>query len=993
MPSVLASNKQGQSSLWRFAISGDLPIVVLTIEDAAHLEVLRQLLRAQDFWRRHGVVADVVAIVGSKEAGQVAQRALVNTAMTLVSSTDAIAMVGKSGGVFLLAAADVPEFDSVLLQSVARVVMHARDGWPSLPAGAPVAARTPSILAAVGASETWPMPSLPVTSGLLPSKIKANLLFANGLGGFSANGSEYVVTSRPGCMTPLPWINVLANPSFGTLVSESGSASTWSENAQQFRLTPWSNDPVSDPNTEAFYIRDEDSGQFWSPTLQPSASTDASAGEHVARHGFGYSVFEHTAHGIESTLTTFVAIDAPVKFVLLQLHNVSGRARRLSVTGYVEWVLGEARRTSAMHVGTALDACGALFACNAYNTDFTGYTAFFDGHAEGAGSTARSQCCDRLAFLGQHGSLRAPAGMLQTRLSGSVGYGLDPCAAIRLPVDLAAGLTQFFVFRLGAGSTADEARKFVRGTEGLTSAREALAAVRRHWDHTLGAVKVKTPDQSLDIMVNGWLVYQTLSCRLWARTAFYQSSGAFGFRDQLQDVMALVHAAPELVREHLLRSAARQFSEGDVQHWWHPPSGSGLRTRCSDDYLWLPLATARYLQVTGDIRVLDQPVPLVEAPALRRSEVSSYGKPVTSIESKSLYAHCVLAIEHSLRTGAHGLPLMESGDWNDGMNLVGVEGRGESVWLAFFLYGVLMQFVDVAGQQGDALMVERCRTEAERLREAIERSGWDGDWYRRAWFDDGSPLGTSGNAECSIDSVAQSWAVLSGAADPQRARQAMAAVDRLLVDREAGLVRLLAPPFDHSSPSPGYIQGYVRGVRENGGQYTHAAVWSAMAFAALGEQSRAWEIFDMLNPVRHALSARAVATYQVEPYVVAGDVYAVAPHMGRGGWTWYTGSAGWLYRFAVESLLGLDVKAGVLSLAPHMPEDWNTFQLTYRFGATNYDIKVSRASDASTGPPCVTLDGIVMANAAISLVDDRRNHAVEVRIAARQVMDSLNAPA
>jgi cellobiose phosphorylase len=641
----------------------------------------------------------------------------------------------------------------------------------------------------------------------------------------------------------------------------------------------------------------------------------------------------------------------------------------------VEWVLGDLRPKSAMHVVTELRPdSGAVFARNPYNTEFPRRVAFFD-----AGDAVRTVSGDRAEFLGRNGTLRSPAAMTRDRLSGKVGAALDPCAAIQVPFELADGQEREVIFRLGAGRDADDAGNLANRFRGSSGAREALESVWQYWKHTLGAVHVETPDPSLNVLTNGWLLYQTLACRLWARSGYYQSGGAFGFRDQLQDAMALIHAEPHLVREHLLRCAARQFPEGDVQHWWHPPSGRGVRTHCSDDYLWLPLATCRYVMTTGDTGVLDEPVHFVEGRPVSTEEDSYYDLPGRSVEAAGLYEHCVRAILRGLGTGEHGLPLIGSGDWNDGMNLVGERGKGESVWLGFFLHEVLLRFAEVASSRGDLPFAERCRREADQLRLNIEREGWDGEWYRRAYFDDGSPLGSAGNSECRIDSIAQSWSVLSGAGNADRSRMAMEAVDRRLVRRDHALIRLLEPPFDTSEMNPGYIKGYVPGVRENGGQYTHAAIWTTMAFAALGDRRRAWELLAMINPVNHAGSPEGVATYKVEPYVVAADVYALPPHNGRGGWTWYTGSAGWMYRLIVESLLGLRLEVDKLRFAPCLPEDWNGFKVYYRYRETTYEIDVRQLSTGK-GETSVTVDGVPQPDGAIPLVDDRRNHSVEVVI-------------
>ena len=736
---------------------------------------------------------------------------------------------------------------------------------------------------------------------------------------------------------------------------------------------------MSDASGEALYLRDEESGQFWSPTPLPRGS----ATPYVSRHGFGYSVFEHSCCGIRSELWIYVALDAAVKFSVLKVRNESGRLRKLSATGYVEWVLGDLRPKSAMHVITEVDSkSGALYARNSYNPEFADRVAFFDVD----GST-RNLSGDRAEFIGRNGTLQNPAAMHRSQLSGKVGAGLDPCAAIQVSFDLADGQERDIVFRLGVGRNTDDADKLVQRFRGVLAARNALAAVSQYWDHTLGAVQVETPDPSLDVLTNGWLVYQTLACRVWARSGYYQSGGAFGFRDQLQDVMALIHAEPGLVREHLLLCASRQFQEGDVQHWWHPPSGRGVRTHCSDDYLWLPLAVCRYVASSGDTGVLDEPVHFLEGRLVSPEDDSYYDLPGRSAEAASLYQHCVQAILHGLRFGEHGLPLIGSGDWNDGMNLVGIQGKGESVWLGFFLCEVLRQFTEVAYAHDDTAFAERCKAEGIRLRQDLERHGWDGEWYRRGYFDDGTPLGSAGNTECQIDSISQSWSVLSGVSDGvgnlAHSRLAMQAVDDRLVRRDHALIQLLDPPFDKSSLNPGYIRGYVPGVRENGGQYTHGAIWTAMAFAALGERERAWELLTMINPVNHTRSQEAIATYKVEPYVMAADVYALAPHIGRGGWTWYTGSAGWMYRLIVESLLGLKLEGDKLHFTPCLPADWQAFKIHYRYRETVYHIAVSQArvgDGASSAVTSVIVDDVEQHDKVIHLVDDRQDHRVEVSV-------------
>ncbi len=962
-PNILLQNRRNQSGLWGYAISGDLPIVLLRIADPTHINLVRQLVQAHAYWRLKGLAVDLV-IWNEDHAGY--RQPLHDQIMGLIAAGVEADVADRPGSILVRLAEHIAPEDRILLQAVARAIVTDSDGSLAeqlrRKAGSPVAE---------AAHERPVRRRPPLQLDKEKTETRRDLLFFNGLGGFTPDGREYVITTTRDQMTPAPWVNVIANRSFGTVISEAGVANTWSENAHEFRLTPWSNDPVSDPGGEAFYIRDEEDSHFWSPTLLPSGGRTP----YVARHGFGYSVYEHVQDGIRSELWVYVAIDAPVKFAVLKVRNDSARPRRLSVTGYVEWVLGDLRSRSMMHVVTEIDAgTGALFARNPYSTEFGDRVAFF-----AVNNVSHTSSGDRTEFLGRNGTLSNPAAMTRPRLSGKAGSGLDPCAAIQIPFDLAQGEEREIVFTLGAAQDVDEAQGLVRRFRGPASARTALESVWQYWNRTLGTVHVETPDPSINILLNGWLVYQTLSCRFWARSGFYQPGGAFGFRDQLQDAMALIYADPRLVREHLLVCAAHQFCEGDVQHWWHPPSGRGVRTLCSDDYLWLPLAVSRYVAITGDTGVLDERIHFIEGRPLKADEDSYYDLPVRSESVATLYDHCVRAILWGFRFGEHGLPLMGSGDWNDGMNLVGQGGKGESVWLGFFLYEVLMRFTEVARLRGDSVFAARCQTEAAELRQNVDRNGWDGGWYRRAYFDDGSPLGSSVNAECQIDSIAQSWSVLSGAGDPEKSRMAMQAVDDRLVRRSESLIQLLDPPFDKAPLHPGYIRGYVPGVRENGGQYTHAAVWTAMAFAALGDGRRAWDLFAMINPINHGGSSQATDVYKVEPYVVAADVYALSPHTGRGGWTWYTGSAGWMYRLILESLLGLRLEADKLYLAPHFPSAWEVFTVHYRYWDSVYHIRVLRASDGQTKTG-VILDGAAQLGTFVSLVDDHSEHTVEISL-------------
>lgn len=960
--SLITRNRKGQSDLWAYGISGDLPIVLLRVSDLAGLDLVRQVVKAHAYWRCKGLKVDLVILC---EAYMGYRQTLMDAIVGLINVSLGAKTLNQPTGIFVRNIDQMSEEDRLLLRAVSRIVLSDRvgtlaehlDRYTLPPSDMP-------LLKPVRKPEAMTSEELEIP--------KRNLTFFNGWGGFTPDGREYVTLLHPGVVTPAPWANVLANPNFGSVISESGGAYTWYKNAHEFRLTPWYNDAVSDISGEAFYIRDEETGRFWSPMPWPARGQTS----YVARHGLGYSAFEHTEARIASETFTYVASQMPLKLTAITLRNLSTRKRKLSLTGVVEWVLGESRARNSMHVVTRLDAqTGAIFACNTYKADFNTTVGFFNcSHPQRTLTTSRTE------FIGRNGSLRSPAALRRVHLSNQVGTGGDPCGAIQAYVEIPPGEQIQVVFMLGAADNESQARSFLAQSSGVDGARRVLEEVWEKWKRDLGRVYVETPDVSVNLLVNHWLLYQTLGCRFWGRSGYYQSGGAFGFRDQLQDSLAFLYECPWITRQHLLTCSSRQFRQGDVQHWWHPPTGRGVRTHISDDYLWLVYVACRYVAATGDTGVLDEQTPFLEAAPLEPTEESHYGMPQVSEKSASVYDHCVRAIDHALRYGSHGLPLMGTGDWNDGMNRVGCEGSGESVWLGFFLYGILQSFAGVAQQRGDNEYAEKCRAQAQQLRDKIEANAWDGQWYLRAFFDDGSPLGSAGNRQCSIDLLPQAWAILSGAADPKRAYQALQSALARLIEPKTRTIRLLDPPFDGTVMDPGYIRAYIPGVRENGGQYTHAAIWAVIAVAQTHDAEQAWRLFSMLNPIRRADSPEAAAVYKVEPYVVAADVYSTPGHEGRGGWTWYTGSAGWMYQLLVEHLLGLRVEVDTLSFSPLLPESWQEYTLHYCYRNTFFHIRIVKTGQDTWQVRRVMVDNVEQHDQKIHLFDDGQEHYAIVEV-------------
>jgi cyclic beta-1,2-glucan synthetase len=985
-PATLITNQKGQSGLWRYAISGDHPILLVRIASQDETALVAELLRAHAYWRSRHIKIDLV-ILNLQDVSY--SQELQNRLHQMVARTGSDDWLNRRGGIFLLRADEMSTADRALLETGSRAILDGEKG-PLPNQLEPLHGRSPRLPPFVS---TLSPPEHEELTPPLPRP--RDLLFDNGLGGFTADGQEYAIylerhpepfpepvkASISGPVeghtqgTRAPWVNVIANPDFGFLVSEAGSGYTWSENSSENRLTPWRNDPVTDLPGEVLYLRDEEVGHVWSPTPLPAGAP----APYLIRHGTGYSVFEHSSHGLKQCLRMFAVPDAPVKVLHLQLENTWNRNRRITATFYAEWVLGTARDIHQQYIVSEFDAVrNALLARNPYNEEFGGRIAFVSASREPHGLTA-----DRTEFLGREGSLSHPAALARMGLAGTVEAGLDPCAAYQVHLWLAPGETEEMFFLLGQGADRREALRMVERYQDPMQVEVAWEAVHEFWDNLLSNVTVQTPDPALNLLLNRWLLYQVLSCRLWGRSALYQSSGAFGYRDQLQDVMSLTLAAPDLARDHILEAARHQFEEGDVLHWWHPPSGRGVRTRCSDDLLWLPFVTAHYVITTGDETILDANIPFLRGELLDPEEEERYGTYETAIEDGALYEHCRQALDKGLTAGAHSLPLIGSGDWNDGMNRVGIAGRGESIWLGWFLYATLVRFADICELMDEHEQAITYRRRALGLRQALDAHAWDGNWYRRAYYDDGTPLGSVESDECQIDSIAQSWAVLSKAADPAHAARAMKAVADQLVRQDDQLMPLFTPPFDETAHDPGYIRGYPPGIRENGGQYTHASLWAVWAFAELGEGDRAEALLRLLNPIYHGDTPEKMACYWVEPYVVAADVYSVPPHTGRGGWTWYTGSAGWMYRLGVEAILGLHRVGKALQITPCIPKNWPGYDLAYRDGETQYHIRVENPHGVSRSVQQITLDGKILPKEEIPLLSDGQPHEICVLMGER----------
>ncbi|MEP6849049.1 MAG: glucoamylase family protein [Acidobacteriota bacterium] len=961
---VLKLNKGTQKDLWKYGIGGDLPLMIVRVSEGKDARSgIRQILRGHAYLHGKRLLFDLLILNDQPTSYE---QSFNEDLQSMIRSGGMQTRMDTPGGIFLRRADIMTDADRLTLHTAARVCFVTERGTLE------------EELARSMKEAELPRLFIPKQSSRVyadTADIEPEIDLKNEFGGFTALGSEFRIKLEQDRSTPAPWSNVISNEKgFGFLTTETGLGVTWSNNSHENRLTGWSNDAVGDPPSECIFLRDEETGSFWTPTALPIRETFP----YVITHGSGYSIFEHTSHGITQELLVFAPVYENVKISRLRLKNLTSRTRQISTTYFAELVLGVNRAHSAPFIITEIDsATGAILVKNPYNGEFADRIAFV-----ASTESSHTWTCDRQEFIGRNGTLARPAAMLRTNLSGAIGSGMDPCAGLQTKIEIEPGETREIVFLLGQEDSLENARRCVSQYRQKRHVEEEFTRAKEFWNKTLGAVQIKTPDDSMNLMMNRWLLYQTLACRFWARTAFYQSSGAFGFRDQLQDSMALVYTRPDLARAHILRAAAHQFKEGDVEHWWHEPSNAGTRTRISDNLIWLIYVVCFYAEKTGETDIFDEVVPFLDAPVLAIGEMETYIRPIVSGESGTIFEHCVRALEISLPTGSHGLPLIGAGDWSDGLNRVGVAGKGESVWLAWFLAKSLNDFSTVCDQRNEVDRAEKYRGHAKLLIENLEESAWDGDWYIRAFFDDGVPLGSKQNDESRIDSISQSWSVISGKGKKERAELAMRSVDEHLIKREEKLLLLLDPPFDKGVLEPGYIKGYPPGIRENGGQYTHAAAWTIIAFALLGDGEKAHEIFSLLNPINHTRTNEDVAKYRTEPYAVAADIYSNPMHVGQGGWTWYTGAAGWMYRAALENILGFKKTGDTLSIEPCIPREWKEFEIVYSYRSTIYQIKVENPHGVRSGIFSAELDGKKLSVNRVELVDDGETHAVRIMLGA-----------
>lgn len=934
-PVVLRKGLEGDKrELYKYGLSGESSMLSIKV-NCKNAELVRNMILLHEYLRLNNFNLDLIFII-DEERGYT--HPLEDHVSQIVNNSLSNLYLNSENGVHIIDGSKLSSNERKVILSLSKIVLDSSLGSVEDQINMSSRYGIESLQ-----KNTISTPRYPAEPNL-PSTIKAttDLTFYNGIGGFTAEGKEYQMTIEPNRGTPLPWSNIIANKHFGTLVTESGLGYTWAQNSQLNKITPWSNDFVTDDQGEVIYLKNIKSKKYWSATPLPCKNSSFQVS-----HTQGYSTYSSTYEGISHTLTVFVAVDSPVKILKLEISNDQSTNVDLEISYFVDWVLGENKQKTGADLDVSFNAKNScIYAINPYQTSVKPGVAFMAVNQDVLAAAG-----DKRTFFGRNRQKSNPIWVTQrNHKTRGFNMGTDPCGVLTSSITVPPNSKVSMVYILGEGANKDYADELINKFSDLTTVNKELKKVIELWEQKLSTIKVETPDTKFNYLFNNWLLYQVISCRLWGRTAFYQAGGAFGFRDQLQDVMSLIYADPKVVKDQLILACKHQFEEGDVQHWWHAYTGAGVRTKISDDLLWLPYVTNYYIERTGDMSILNETTPFLVYRTLEEHEEDLYVIPEKTEEVYSVYEHCKRALVHASKFGEHGLPLIGTGDWNDGLNSIGDQGKGESIWLGWFLYKNLKVFSTISKKIGNTEDSEYFTHIASSLKQSLNAEGWDGNWFKRAFHDDGSPLGSETNNECTIDSISQSWSVISEGADLDKAKIAMSHHEKLLEKADEQMVLLLTPPFETSKPFPGYIQGYPNGIRENGGQYTHGVVWAIKAYAMLGEHNKAYEIFNMLNPISHAESSDLIYKYKVEPYVMVADLYSNPQHVGRGGWSWYTGSAGWMYQTAVQDILGLSTFESYFTLNPNIPDSWSGFEMEYKYSDDcTFKIEVLRGSTNKKG--------------------------------------------
>ena len=932
-----------QKDLWKYGISGDLPIITVTIKYVNDLYVIKQVIKAYEYLKIKNIKVELVII---NEENYSYENYIRDEIESAILNSHLAYMKNIYGGIFVLSKSEMDIQDVNLIKFVSTIVIDSHLGTLENI----IQDMEEEVLdnyRIVEKSEIKTMEEDTTKDVDILSNTQ-NVKYYNEYGAFSEDGKEYIIRTNNDNKVPTTWSHIMANEKFGTVVTESNGGYTWYKNSRLNRVTSWNNSSSVNIPSEAIYLKDLDNGRIWSPTAMPKPDDK----NYNAIFGFGYAKYIHSSDDILQELEVFVPQDESVKINILTLKNNAPKKKKVKIVYYLKPVLGEDEIKSDGYIKLQYEEnANVLIAKNLYKTEEFENIVYVSSSEK-----IKSFTGNKKSFLGK-GGITNPSGLHRMALDNDNGLGKKTCMAIELEVEIESFSDKKISIVMGADDNIVNAKDIAYKYSKVQNCNMELSKTKNKWNELLGRVQINTPYESLNIMLNGWTMYQTIVSRLLGRSGFYQSGGAFGFRDQLQDAFATKYIDTQILYNQIIKHSKHQFIEGDVEHWWHEENNRGIRTKFSDDLLWLPFAVIQYISYTGDYNILKVKTPYLQGAELQQHEKEKYDKYLPGDVEETIYEHCKKAIDRACNFGENGLPKIGIGDWNDGFSNIGPEGKGESVWLGFFLYMILEGFVKISENKHDKKNATKYREIMDRLRNYLNNNGWDGRWYKRAFADNGDVYGSMENEECKIDSIAQSWSVISGVGEENKKISAMESLEKHLVDTENGIIKLLDPPFYKGKLEPGYIKAYLPGVRENGGQYTHAAIWAIIAEAMLGKGDKAVELYRMITPIEHSRTKEAANKYKVEPYVIAADVYSYQNLAGCGGWTWYTGSSSWYYLAGIQYLLGLNINHNIMTIRPCIPKEWEEYSIRFKFGESIYNIKVKNPNRKNTGVERVILDG------------------------------------